>query len=941
MENQEIKVEGVNEGDTPARISVRLKEDLQQLEDVVVTGYFTRSVETFTGSVRSVKGEDLLRVNTNNVLTALSVLEPSFRLMENNSQGSNPNFVPEFEVRGASNLPGVSSLTQGYSGNPNMPTFFLDGFEVSSEKIFDLDPQRVQSVTLLKDAAATAMYGSRAANGVVIVTTKVPVGGRIDMSYNLDAGGTFPDLRDYHVLNAVQKVEIERLVGLYDYEGKALADEGWAAAYNERLKLLARGNDTYWLNKPLRNAFAHKHTVTLEGGEGNLRFMLSGTYDRSAGVMKGSDRTRRGLGLSIQYTVKDRLALRDQVTYDDVLARESPYGGFGTYVRMNPYYTLYNADGTYTYMLENSYFYGSFSDEYNPLFNTTLHTIEEERYNEWRNNFSADWRVNQFARLRGDVSIYWADTHSDFFYPAMHTMFVRLPQERRGNYLLGGGRSYGFDANLVASFNRHFKRHFVNANLVVNMQEQSRDDFMSYMEGFQDDRLDFVNFGLQYMQDMIVDATDELSRMVGLVGSANYSFDDRFLADFSFRADASSKFGADSRWAPFGALGLGWNLHHEKFLEDSRVVNRLKLRASYGLTGAQSYNPYQALVTYAFSSDQRYHFGIGATMMGQGNRDLKWQKGEKMNAGVDVELLDHRVSASVDLYRELSVGLLTDINLPPSLGFPSYRANLGEILNTGWEVSTRLSLVKQKDAWLNVMLSGIYNRNTVKKLSENVLAWNEMQDELYLPRDISRPRVRFLEGASTKTIWGLKSLGINPASGKEIYLTPDGRMTDEWKAEYQQPIGVEEPDLEGSLGINAGFKGLQLTAYFRYRIGGDVYNQTLIDKVENADVQDNVDIRKFEESWKQVGDVTYFRNLERGYVTQPTSRFVNKYHYLQWASLNASYDLKQEWARAIGMKSLRVSFSMNDVMRRSSVKEERGTYYPFARSARVSLRVVY
>jgi hypothetical protein len=592
-------------------------------------------------------------------------------------------------------------------------------------------------------------------------------------------------------------------------------------------------------------------------------------------------------------------------------------------------------------MLENSYFYGSFSDVYNPLFNTTLHTIEEDRYNEWRNNFSADFWVNDDLHVRGDFSLYWSDRRSDFFYPAMHTMFNGLPQARRGNYLLGGGRNHGYDVNAVVSYNRHFGRHFVNGNVVFNVRDESADDYTAYMEGFPDDKLDYINFGLQYMQDMIVDASDERSRMLGMVGSVNYSFDDRYLLDFSFRADASSKFGAERRWAPFGALGLGWNLHHEEFVRKLQVFDRLKIRTSRGLTGSQAYNPYQALVSYAYSSNQRYNFGVGATMIGPGTKELAWQKNVKTNVGLDVEILGRRVSATLDYYHELATGLLTDINLAPSLGFPSYRANLGEILNTGWEASVRFSLVRRRDAWLNLTLSGICNRNTVKKLSANVLAWNEVQDDLYLFRDITRPRVRFMEGTSTKAIWGLESLGINPASGKEIFRTPDGKVTDEWKAEYQQPIGVNEPDLEGTLGINAGFKGLQLTAYFRYRVGGEVYNQTLIDKVENANPRFNVDARKFEESWKEVGDVTYFRNIAYGYATQATSRFVNRYNYLQWASLNISYDVKPGWLRPIGMKSMRLSFSMNDIFRSSSVKEERGIAYPFARDAKVSLRIVY
>ncbi|MDL2319772.1 SusC/RagA family TonB-linked outer membrane protein [Alistipes sp. OttesenSCG-928-B03] len=909
-----------------------------EIETVIVTGFFTRATESFTGSTRTITNEQLRQANPTNLLSALSIVEPSFRMMENIQDGSNPNVIPEFEMRGSSSLPG---MTETYKGNPNMPVFIMDNFEVTAEKVFDLDPNRVETITLLKDAAATALYGSRASNGVVVITTKLPPSGKINLTYNVNMGFTYPDLTDYDLLNAREKVDLEIKTGYYNKTGEPYADQLVQEMYDYRMELLARGNDTYWLNKPLRNAFAHQHSLNVEGGERALRFALDMGYDYSPGVMKESDRERKSIGVTLQYNMGDKLVLRNQMTYGDVIADNSPYGSFSEYARLNPYYAIYDDNEQYLYWLDQS------KSITNPLFNTMLNNIDRRRYNEWLNNFSATWWITSELNLKGTFSIMQRDDESTFFRSAKHTDFAGVSEadmDKAGIYSATDGRSFNYDASLVISYNKEINKHFINANAVLQAQESSSKGYTVNVEGFPDDNLDYIGFGLRYEEGSRPTSFDDISRLLGVLGSVNYSYDNRYLADFSIRGDASSKFGADKRWAAFWSVGVGWNIHNEKFFADNNLVNKLRFRTTYGYTGGQNFNPYQAMTMYSYNMTRRYNSGVGATMIGIGNDQLRWQQNAKFNVGIDVGLFRDRVNLSFDWYNEKTTNQLSDVTIAPSLGFNSYRENLGSVQNRGWEISSRFMVYNGKKGYVNISVGAVRNRNKLLKLSESLAAWNaEVDAKEDSDQDrTNKPRVRYMEGQSLKTIWGVRSLGINPTTGDEIFLTRDGKLTDKWESKNQVPIGVDEPDLEGNIGLNAGFYGFQLTAYFNYRIGGQTYNSTLVERVENVWNWNNTDRRVLEDRWQKPGDITYFKGLSRSTTTtQSTSRFVSDYNFLRFASLSLSYDFDSKLVKAAGMNGLRLTFSMNDIFRVSNVKEERGISYPFSRNARLSVRVVF
>lgn len=922
-------------------LKIIMEEEVTNIDEVVVTGYFNKSKASYTGSAATYSADELKQVNPVNLLSALAILDPSFKMVENNLEGSNPNAIPDFQIRGSSSMPGTNELKSTFVGTPNMPTFILDGFEVTSEKVFDLDPMRIESMTILKDAAATSIYGSRASNGVIVINTKQPEVGKIRVLYNLDLSVNLPDLTDYDLLNGSEKLELEKAAGYFEPFGTIDQTEQRERDYNYRLGLVQKGYNTYWLNKPLKKAIGQKHSLSVEGGENAMRYSLDLTYEDAPGVMIESGRERMGMGVMLLYRFKN-VTFRNNMTYDHVSSENSPYGRFQSYARLNPYYRYMDDEGNYLKLLEKSSGPLGRQNVINPLYNTRLNVIDENGYNQFVNNFGIDWFVTSELRLKGNFAIRQKKSEATVFKPADHTDFVDYSDKdfyRQGYYQATSGNEFFYDGNIVLSYFKQVQKHVMNANVAWNIQGTSGDIYSVRAEGFHDEKLDFITFAAQNAEYYLPTGEDYVSRLMGFVGNAGYAFRDCYLLDASVRLDGSSKFGTNGRWAPFWSIGAGWNIHNESFAAQWGWLQTLKLRGSYGITGSQSFEPYQSMIMYQHYTQDRYRYNIGATMMGLGNPDLQWQQTKQMNLGVDISLFKDKIAVSANYYQNRSTNLLTDITLPPSLGYTTYKENLGEIANNGYEVELRLSLLKKGSTWINVTASGIHNTNILKKISNSLQAWNKTQDES--SENVNVPKVRFVEGESINSIWGVPSLGINPASGKELFIASDGTRTDRWSASDQRVIGCTDPDLEGNLGFNAGYKGLQLNLYFRYRLGGELYNSTLVERVENADKRYNTDRRVLEQRWQKMGDITRFKDVKDETATKPTSRFVEQYNYLQLSSLNLSYDFPTTLIRKWQMEGLRLSFSMNDLFRISSIQTERGIDYPFARAFRTSLRVTF
>lgn len=949
-------------------INVSMKEEVSEMDEVVVTGYFNQAKNSFTGAARTITSEELQTAGNQNILSALQNIDPSFVKLENNQMGSNPNAIPDFQIRGAGSIGG---MRDEYSGNPNMPVFIVDGFETTAEKVFDMDPYRVSTITLLKDAAATAIYGSRASNGVVVITTVAPASGKMAVSYNGDATFYMADLSDYNLCNPEEKLQLETLAGLYDIEKKLYYNrDKWSDqsvledAYNKRLANIREGVNTYWLNKPLNKlTVAHKHSLRLDGGNDYIRYAMEVNYNNTPGVMKESGRERLGLGVELQYIYKS-LTFRNQLNYSRVKATNSPYGSFSEYTKLNPYVKYKDEDGRYLYEVErDDRIYMETSQEriYSPLYNATLDMRDESRYNDLTNLFGIDWQIIEGLRLKGSFSFTLQNTSEDVFKPAKHTDFANYTGDdfdRRGSYLASRGDVFDYDASMVLSYFWQSHKHVINANLGWNAKQNRTKEFSVKAEGFPSERLNYISFATQYEKNGSPAGDEYTSRLVGFLGNLNYSYDERYLFDLSFREDASSQFGADKRWAPFWSAGLGWNLHNEHFMEGVEWLQQFKIRGSYGLTGSQNYDPYQAITTYEYLTGERYHYAVGAVVMAMGNRNLAWQRTLQQNYGVDVTLWKDRIDLSADYYIKTSKDVLTSVTLAPSLGFSSYMDNLGEVENRGYELSLRATLVRNQKSRIFWSVNGslIHNENKLLKISNALKAYNETQDKVSdtnsgdldygetMPA-VSRPRVRYIEGASMNSIWVNRSLGIDPATGNELFVDRNGGIVSDWSSANYVIGGCTDPKVEGTFGTNFTWKGLSLNMTFRYRIGGQMYNQTLVDKVQDIDPRYNADKRAFEQRWQKPGDRVRFAafsedysGINVGYQTKPTSRFVEDYNYLELATLNLSYEFGMAKLQRCGIKRLKAMFYMNDVFHASNIKQERGIDYPFARNFSIGLQ---
>lgn len=918
------------------RLSITLQEDIAMLKGMEVTGngMFQRRTESFTGSAITYSGDQLKVAGSQNVIASLKNLDPSFIVTENVDFGSDPNTMPDISIRGQSSI----DLRGDYETSPNQPLFILNGFETTLAKVVDMDMNLVESVTILKDAAAKAIYGSKAANGVVVIETVQPKSGRLRVSYNASLDLTVPDLTTYHLTNAAEKLQAEVLAGKYTNNNNAYSQSQLTDQYNTLQHEVARGVDSYWMSQPLRTGVGQKHSIMLDGGDGAMLYSANLSYNSVKGVMKGSDRQTLSGGITLSYRVKN-LIFRNQLTIDGNKANNSPYGDFSQYSAMNPYWRIYDENGQLVKLYSNG--------AYNPLYNATLNSKDQSRYTLITENFYAEWNVLPTLKLTGRVGYRAQSDKSDSFTPAGNTRYATiLPSSSeyldRGQYTQGHGSSRTLSADLGANYSLTIGKHLLFTNLMYSVEEAKSESQSFSVIGFPSDRMDYISFGNGYPDGSKPSGSESTTRSMGIIGSVNYSYADRYLADVSYRLNASSLFGSKNKWGSFWSAGIGWNLHHENWLKESSVINYLKIRATIGYTGSQNFNSYQALSTYSYITNRTYNGDMGVTLMALANPDLKWQRQLDRTIGVDFTFFN-RLSGRFDYYDDLTDHLLTDVTLAPSSGFSSYKENLGQTDNRGFELTLnyRVFSLPSSHSSLNVFWAVSHNENKISKLSNALKAYNAGQDAAkddYAGTEEAkaaqrRVSTRYEEGQSLTAIWAVRSAGIDPITGREVFFKKDGTTTYEWSSDDQVVCGDATPKFQGNFGFNLRWKGFDLNASFTYKLGGQIYNSTLVDKVENVDViNNNVDRRVLTDRWNTPGVAARFKGIADTSTTKPTSRFVEDYNELSFAAITLGYDFSNlPFIKRSPLEYLKLSFTMNDVCWLSTVKKEFGLSYPRAR----------
>ena len=935
------------------KVDVQMVEATESIQEVIVTGYNSIQKESFTGNTTKIEKEDLLKVNPNNLISAIQTFDPSFRIQENLATGSDPNSLPQFVLRGQT---GIGETTLGQtstssisrevlSGNSNLPIFILDGFEVDVEKIYDLDMNSIHSINILKDAAATAMYGSRAANGVIVIERRAPEAGKFRVQYSGVLSAELPDLSSYNLMNAREKLETERLAGLYDSNTPEI--DPYTNGYYQRLNNVLTGVDTYWLSQGLRTALNHKHSVFIDGGENDVRWGVELGFRGTEGVMKHSSRKNANAAFYVDYRIGG-LQIKNKVTYTYNKSTDVPFNSFSDYSHLLPYMRLYDENGDYVRRLEK--FDGASGTQVNPLYEINFYnSFDHSGYDEVTDDLSLNWRITDGLRLRGQFSVLMRNSTGDLYKDPASASYSASTGNINGEKTESTQKRTVIDGSLSLMYNNTFKGHNLNICLSSNMRQTQSTASETRYRGFPGGDLVSSNYAAEVYGKP--SSSDNTTRLVGALLTSNYTYNNIYLADLTGRIDGSSEFGSDKRWSMFWSTGAGINIHNYDFMKSNELFSMLKFRASYGLTGKTNFSLYSAKDMYQLQTDSWYPTGYGVFLYQMGNPNLKWERKYTLDYGVEIGLWHDKIYLKASAYDERTIDLITDYTIPSSTGFTSYKENMGKVKNTGVELELRARLYSDRNWLFQLYGSFARNKNTIIEISQAMRDYNKRVEELfsgYNPESSSDSKyaktyLKYYEGASLTSIYGMKSLGISPTNGKEIYLRRNGDVTDVWSADEWTIIGDTAPKGQGSFGYTLSYKQLSMFASFLYTFGGDAYNNTLVSYVENADIKnDNVDKRVLLDRWQKPGDITTMKDIrDRNVTTGASSRFVQKNNTLQWSSLTMSYNFRPEQLKKLHLSGLRLSFTMNDLFYWSTIRQERGLDYPYSRSFNLTTNIIF
>ncbi len=935
-ETKSIRFTGKNLADF-ARIT--LQQEAVEMDDVVVTGIYRRKKESFTGSSTTFKAEELKSVGTANVLQSLRTLDPSFKIMGNNRFGSDPNRMPDIEIRGKSSVMG---LKEEYGTDPNQPLFILDGFETTLQTVMDLNMNRVASVTLLKDAASTAIYGSKAANGVVVIETKAPESGRLQLSYKGDFSVTTADLTDYNLMNSREKLEFETLAGMYtDKLGSAFNQVRLDSLRNARLQGIAEGIDTYWLSEPLRTGFTHKHNLYAEGGEEHIRYGIGLSYSKVQGVMKGSDRQNIGGNIDLIYRT-GKLQFSNKLTLD-YMETNDPSVSFSEYAQANPYFKKYDENGKV-----NKYLYYYPGDDINfaemipnPLWNASLNNYDKGDQFGFTNNFIIEWFATDDLRVRGKFGLTKSDGTDEQRLSPLHSEFDEAEDTQKGSYRHTVAKSINYEGDVAVTYGRLFAgKHMVNAVGGFNFSTAKNTRNGYEATGFTEDQFGAPSFSNGFTEDGKPTYSESQKRAASFYLNGGYAYANRYLLDFNYRSDGASMFGTNNRFRNTWSVGVGWNLHHESFLAGKEWLQLLKLRASAGNPGNQNFSAYQAFSTYKFNTAMTNIFGSGLVVNALGNKDLAWQETINYNVGADITLWQNRLNITFDWYKKITDPLLALITTPGSMGVKTVAMNAGQQKTNGVEATLKISPVyrpQERINW-NISLNGTHAKARYAKIGN---AFSSLNDE---QKASLAGTTRYYDGGSPTAIWAVRSAGIDPATGKELFIKKDGSYSFTYDTDDETVIGDTEPKLEGIIGTTLYWKGLTVGCYFRYSIGAQVFNEAVFQKVENIgadEVFNNQDKRALYDRWSPDNREAGYKGISLTQATNKSSRFVMDENTISGESFNIGYDFTQPFVHKLGLSALNVQANMNDIFRCSSVKSERGIDYPFARTVSFSISATF
>lgn len=920
------------------QMSVVLKTDTKALDEVVVeAGIIQRNRMGFTGSYRTVNQEELKAVGNINVLQSLKTLDPSFVVADDMSMGSDPNTMSRITMRGGTTMT-ISGIYDDTTTNPNEPLFILDGFESTLQEINDLDINRIESITLLKDAASTAIYGSKGANGVVVVETIKPKAGEVMINYSGDAQVAWADLGVYNMMNASEKLQFEVLAGRYGDLNDWSGNKESIAQYHQAMENVKRGVDTYWLKVPIQTAITQSHSLNVSGGDKGFLYQIGATFKDIQGVMKGSARQTFGGNMRMTYR-KNKFNISNNLNVNVTNGNNGAWGSFSEFVNANPYYPMINEDGTIPRDLDK-YIRPNYTAVVatNPYYNAMLPSENNSKILAVTNNTNLDWYIIDNLRWTASMSLATTTTDNMNFTDPGHTKFATVDYTKQGEYSSSKARSWRYVMNTGLAYALSMKDHNLTFNGRAEIRSTSSNTESFVATGFPKGVGAIPSFAYSFKENSTPGYNENISRGVSFLGTMNYNYKYRYLFDASISSDGSTSFGRDKKFQTFWSVGAGWNVSKEAFAKDWDWMQELKLRGSYGSNGNQNVSNLTSNVySYYAGSDI---FGTASYLSGYANPNLEWQVVKKTSVGIDLMFWENRLLLTMDYYHTNTNPLVVSIQQKPSSGLSSLPINLGHMNTNGFEFNLNWYAIRNIEK--RIMLSFRLNGNTYKSVYGGFGAALANLNDAY-KKDSSvdsklnvNSMIQYQDGESPSALFAVRSLGIDPATGKEVFLTKNGTPTFDYNADDRVKIADTNPKIRGVFGISFTYKNLQASVNLRYNFGSYAFNSALFNKVENissSNIAHNQDRRALYSRWQNPGDISQYKGISLTKETPISSRFVQRDNYLRGESARLSWDFsRDQWIKRLFLKDLRFNVSFNDFFDLSEMKRERGTDYPFQRA---------
>ena len=904
-------------------IRVILKTDSKALDEVVVVAYGTQSARTVTASVSTVRADalkDVPSVSFDQMLqgraSGVSITTPSAGVGQ----------APIVRVRG------VNSITSGSS-----PLDVVDGVPIESgnlsylanaNALADINPADIVSMDVLKDAAAAALYGSRAANGVILITTKQGQSGKVKVSYDGFVG--FSNATDfYEMMNAQEYVDFKNLAVKNRYGTDELSlTTGYVSPYgNKAFNMMkdANGNyvDTDWKDAAFQNGLSQSHSVAVSGGSDKVRYYLSGNYTTQEGIVKGDKYDRLGVKANINVQATDwlKVGMNTNVTtgttsYVDAARRGSNFavGGFPRLALINaPNLPMYNEDGTPYYLAQGLGYGGNtvFSTFSNPAAILSLGNGLSSDVTRFIGVFYAEATPLKGLSLKTQYGVDYARIEEQRFWSPLHGDGVNSK---------GLANAYNTKNNRwtwtnTATYNFSLGQNNFNLLAGTEASERNNSRWTAQRKDLQDDK--FVVFQGPFGS---ATAGGSLSNntMVSYFGRINYDYASKYIVSLNYRRDGYSALSEKNRWGNFGGVSAAWRVSEEGFFKPLRnVVDDLKIKGSYGVVGNTDIYDYASKSFYS-----SYNYGINGTygLAQIADPNLKWESSEKYSIGFNARLLD-RISVDFDYYYTKSSDLILDVPQSPSKGIPGniITTNAGKMKNSGIELTVSADVIRNSQFTWETSFNITTNKNKVISLAdgvENILKGDNGGLEI---TNITVP------GKSIGRLYLYPTAGVDPKSGRRVFITPEGDRTllmfekggwfyedgTEYAGEFE-PVdcGNTLPTWYGGWTNNFKYKGFDLSLFFQFSGGNKIYNGTKASVSDMRYWNNSKDVYKKywtpERTHAEYPMPIYGDNYSNGSAL-PISDLVERGDYLRLKNVSLGYTFNtKNWSKAVGISALRL-----------------------------------